>query len=442
MGLPVYTEEHQVASVTRWRRNDRSVALLIPCHLALGSISLICVARIYPAYHVIFSNEMLPAAAATVAAFAILAVLFVRARFNFGYFAGYYLFVIIAGYLWLNNFSEFGYNHRLSGLSAATSAVVFLVAALSRPNLPRLLTLSPQAFERLLGCIVLIGIAAAAIGAYYNFRLVSLGDIYTYRETLIGPTLVNYLVGTTTTTLLPFAFACYAVRGSLWRACLILILLMLFYPVTLSKQAFFAPAWLVLMVVITRLVNLRLTVILSLLVPTAAGVILLGLCQYGLLPERFAMSAFQLVNFRMVAIPSLAMDYYNEFFFTHVVTHFCQISYLKPIMPCAYQEPIAVVIYNWFGIGGYMNASLFATEGIASVGPLLAPISAFVCGVIIALANGMSAGISQRIVLVSGALLPQTLLNVPFTTVMLTHGSVLLFLLWYVMPRDSSEQPD
>lgn len=442
MRLPVNIKEYEAAGGVRLRGNDRSVALLVLCHLALGCISLICAAKVYPVYRILVDNEMLPAAVATIAAFAVLAVLFARARFSFGYFAGYYLFIMIAGYLWLNNFSEFAYNHRLSGFSAAISAVVFLLPALYQPTLPRLLTLSPHAFERLLAAIVLLGAVAAAIGAYYNFRLVSLADIYVYRDTLTAPTLVNYLVGITTTALLPFAFACYALRGSLWRAGAILILLMLFYPVTLSKQAFFTPAWLALMLAATRFLDLRLTVILSLLIPTAAGVILLGLYQYGPLPERFAMPVFQLVNLRMVAIPSLAMDYYNQFFSTHVLTHFCQIGYLKPIMTCAYQEPMAVVIYNWFGIGGYMNASLFATEGVASVGPLLAPISALVCGIVFAIANGMSAGVPQRIILISGALLPQTLLNVPFTTVMLTHGSALLFLLWYVMPRDISEQAD
>ncbi|WP_244623125.1 hypothetical protein [Bradyrhizobium sp. MOS001] len=440
MDLPVDIEEHQPAGGIRLRGNDRGVALLILAHLTLGCISLICVALIYPHYHIFFRKEMLPAAVATVAVLAVLLVLFACARFSFGYFVGYYLFVMIAGYLWLNSFSEFGYNHRLSSLSATASAAAFLLPALYRPPLPRLLTLSPQAFERLLGCIVLLGVAAAAIGAYYNFRLVSLGDIYAYRETLTAPTLVNYLVGITTTALLPFAFACYALRGSLWRAGAIVIVLLLFYPVTLSKQTFFAPAWLVLMLVATRFMSLRITVILSLLVPTAAGVILFGLYRYGLFPERFAMPVFQLVNLRMVAIPSLAMDYYNEFFFTHDLTHFCQISFLKPLMSCAYQEPMAVVIYNWFGIGGYMNASLFATEGVASVGPLFAPASALVCGIVIAIANGMSAGVSQRTILVSGALLPQTLLNVPFTTAMLTHGAALLFLLWYVMPRGIPEQ--
>lgn len=142
----------------------------------------------------------------------------------------------------------------------------------------------------------------------------------------------------------------------------------------------------------------------------------------------------------MMAVPSLAMDYYNEFFFAHAVTYFCQINFLKPLVPCGYEDQLAVVIYKFFGIGGNMNASLFATEGVASVGPLLAPIPAFVCGVVIAIANGMAVGVAQRTILISGALLPQMLLNVPFTTAMLTYGAAVLFLLWYVMPRDAAER--
>ena len=60
---------------------------------------------------------------------------------------------------------------------------------------------------------------------------------------------------------------------------------------------------------------------------------------------------------------------------------------------------------------------------------------ALACGLVIALGNGASAGLPPRFVMISAALLPQTFLNVPFTTSMLTHGAGLLFLLWYIMPR-------
>jgi hypothetical protein len=97
------------------------------------------------------------------------------------------------------------------------------------------------------------------------------------------------------------------------------------------------------------------------------------------------------------------------------------------------------VIYNAFGIGGNFNASLFATEGIASVGALFAPVAVFAGGLIIALGNRASAGLTPRFILISSAVLVQILLNVPFTTALLTHGAVFLFLLWYVAPRAASD---
>jgi hypothetical protein len=84
---------------------------------------------------------------------------------------------------------------------------------------------------------------------------------------------------------------------------------------------------------------------------------------------------------------------------------------------------------------GNFNASLLATEGIASVGFYLAPVAVLACGLIVGIANRLSSELPARFILLSGALLPQILLNVPFSTVLLTHGAGLLFLLWYVTPR-------
>jgi hypothetical protein len=141
-----------------------------------------------------------------------------------------------------------------------------------------------------------------------------------------------------------------------------------------------------------------------------------------------------IVNLRMFAIPSNAMDFYNHFFAHHAHTHFCQISLLKKVLPCPYSEPLSIVMQQAYGVGN-LNASLFATEGIASAGVLFAPISALVCGLVVALANRLSAGLPSRFILISSALFPLILSNVPLTTVLLTHGAAAIFLLWYVMPR-------
>jgi hypothetical protein len=150
---------------------------------------------------------------------------------------------------------------------------------------------------------------------------------------------------------------------------------------------------------------------------------------------------FSTVNFRLLAVPSVAMDVYNDFFSRHDLTHFCQISILRRFVPCPYEDQLSIVMLKAYHLGNF-NASLFATEGIASVGLLFAPIAAFACGLVIAFGNRLSAGLPVRFVLISGAVLPQALLNVPLSTVLLTHGAVILFVLWYITPRTIFEQHD
>ncbi len=71
---------------------------------------------------------------------------------------------------------------------------------------------------------------------------------------------------------------------------------------------------------------------------------------------------------------------------------------------------------------------------------MLAPVSALICGLIIALGNRLSSGLPPRFILLSTGILPQVLLNVPLSTALLTNGVGLLFLLWYVSPRSAFDQ--
>lgn len=421
-------------------RERFGLALLLYLHIVICCVSLVCVAAIYPEFYIFFQPAGLFGGASVIAAFSLLAVLFILAEFSFGYCIAFYFYTMVVGYLWLNHFSEFIYNHRLSALSAAASALAFLLPALFMTSpLRQIWTPSSKNFDRLLNLLLLTGAVTVAIGATYNFRLISLDSIYYFRDKLTSPTILNYLTGITSGALLPFAFACFVERKDVWRAGAVLLLLLCFYPITLSKLTLFAPAWMVGMLVLSKLFELRVAVVISLLGPVALGIFLFLLYKNDLARYEVTISYFGLVNFRMIAIPSLAMDYYNEFFFRHDLTHFCQIGFLKSLVTCPYQDPLSVVIYNAFGTGGNFNASLFATEGIASVGPMFAPIAVFAGGLIIGLGNRLSAGLPPRFILISSAVLVQVLLNVPFTTVLLTHGAAFLFLLWYIAPRAASD---
>jgi hypothetical protein len=420
-------------------RERLGLGLLICFHILVSCVSLVYVANYSfpasfdpPSFHVFYDPSRWYVAVAMVAAFAIASILFVFANFSFGYFAGFYFYMMVLGYLWLGCFTNLQYDHWLAGWSAAASAVAFLLPALfvSSP-IRHARALSAAAFDQFLTLILLLSVATVAIGAKYSFHL-GIGDMYHFREKIESPTILNYVIGMTDSALLPFAFAAFAARKAYWRAGAALLLLCFFYPITLTKIALFTPFWLVAIWLLSKLAGARAAVVLSLLVPIASVLVLL------ILFEAHAVFIFTIVNFRLGTIPSVAMEIYNDFFSRHELTHFCQILFLKQIMSCPYQEQLGVVMEKAYQLGNF-NASLFATEGIASVGVLFAPIAVFICGLIIALGNRLSAGLPADFVLISGAIIPQLLLNVPLTTVLLTHGAALLFLLWYVTPRSIFE---
>ncbi|WP_035971236.1 hypothetical protein [Bradyrhizobium sp. WSM3983] len=415
------------------------VGLLICLHVVTVGFSLRTVTTFSShyfsaaAFHIFYDPARLPVAAAVVAAFAFIGMIFVIARFSFGYMVGFYLYSMILGYLWLNCFSDLNYDHSLAGWSAAFSAAAFLVpATLIVSPVDRAYELPVRMFEHLLTLILLLSLATIITGAIYNFRIVTIENIYRYRDELAFPAGLRYAIGVTTTTLLPFAFACFVARRNIWRAAAALVLSLLFYPVTLTKFAIFTPVWLVFIAYLARYFGSRTAVIFSLLLPMLAGLLT---SIFAVLP-----TLFYTVNFRMMIVPSNAFDIYNDYFSRHELTYFCQIGFLKPFVSCAYSEPLSIVMNRAYELG-YLNASLFATEGVASVGPLLAPIAAFACGLVLAFGNRLSADLPPSFVLISSAILPQVLLNVPLSTTLLTHGAAVLFLLWYVTPRAMFERP-
>jgi hypothetical protein len=421
-------------------QSQARLILLLCLHIVTCCVSLIYVADLYSRYYIAwFDQAGLLAAALAVVPFAIVSLVFAFGRFSFGYFAAFYFYTMILGYLWLAAFSQFHYDHTWPSVSAFVSALAFLVPALFVTSpIKQIFVLPERALDHLLSCILILAATIIGAGAFYNFRLVSLDEIYSFRGALEFPAWLIYAIGATSGALLPFAFACFVARGNPWRAVIVLLLLLLIYPITLTKLALFAPFWLVYITLLSRFLEARTTVVLSLLLPVFAGIVLALLAKSGALRDAQTINYFGAINFRMIAFPSISLDIYNDFFSTHDYTHFCQISILKRFIHCPYADPLAIVMAKAYQLGN-MNASLFATEGVASVGPILAPLVALGCGLLIAVANRLSAGLPPRFILISGALVPNILLNVPLSITLLTYGAGVLFLLWYMTPRTMFE---
>lgn len=363
------------------------------------------------------------------------------ARFSFGYLLSFYVYTAVLGYVCLVPFSQLAYDHRLPAVSAIVSAAAFLVPTLFLrwPVKPRH-TISVKTLRRLIAAIAAVTLAIVAIGFFYNFKLVGLADIYQFRDELRFPVLLQYAMGIASGALLPFAFACCIEMRARIAAVAIVLLFVALYPVTLTKTALFAPAWLGFLWFISTRLEPRVAVIVSLLGPISLGIVLAILSEHGPVPQSIYLNYFGTINFRMIAYPSIALDVYNDFFSRHELTHFCQISVIKRLGTCPYSEQLSLVIAKSYPVGN-LNASFLATEGIASVGSILAPASALLAGLVLSTGNHLSEGLPPRFIILSSGMVTQSFLNVPLSVLMITNGAAILFLLWYVVPRHAFADP-
>lgn len=422
-------------ATSRITANGNTIVLLVWCFLLGTCASLILVSESTAReFHIDFDQGKVFIALAPIVAFgAVSCVAFSISRFSFGYFAGFYFFSAIASYLWLSYFTPLKYDHVAARISVSASYAAFLLPALTITRSPiRLRVLSDRHMDILAKILIAAVFGIVAYAAKSGFRLASPTN-EAVRSSLDHPVWINYLISISTAAIVPFIFAWFHQRKSWALMGLSLIAGLSLYPVSLNKTAFLTPFWLLALAVLLRFAKVRIAVILTLLVPMLVGFIAFGLEP----PDKKPIVG--LLNFRLLAIPGSALDHYYHYFSRHPLTHFCQITFIGKLFQCSLPDQLGVVLQNTYGLGSY-PASLFATEGIASVGVLFAPIMALICGLVIAVGNIASSGLRPSFVFLSSAILVQVLMNVPLSVLMVTHGGLLMFLLWAAAPKSYSDQ--
>jgi hypothetical protein len=409
-----------------------SLYFLLALFLLVNCVSLATVGYLFTDYHFgIGTSHLFNAIVATLIA-AGLIPLFVLARFSFGYLVGFSLYGMVAGFIWISYFSDLSYDHAQARLSASVSLLMFLLPALfvSVPMKPKT-TVSPGTMDRLLASMLICAVVVIVWNASYGLAFVGTREGADLRGYFVRPAILRYVTGSMVGAVLPFVFAYAALQGRYYLAGFSILLLALFYPILLTKTVLFAPAWLIFLFFMFRTFDSKLATVLTLLGPLTAGLVTYATASY--YHPAFASYILEVVNLRMFAVPSSAMDHYSDFFSANPVTNFCQLSFLRATTGCAYGE-LGTIFSDRYHLGNF-NASLFATEGIASVGPVWAPISALVCGLFLSIGNGLSESMPAPLVAVSSGLVVQALLNVPLSTVALSNGLLVLFLLWYFVPH-------
>ena len=411
-------------------RVDRRLLIAIAIHIPVCIAALVLEATLNNEYRIAFdpgrTNLLIFAVS-----FPFFGVVFLLADFSFGYLISYQFYVMIGGFLWLNYFTDLKYDHAVAALSAAASGIAFILPALFLKidiNPPRIS--SDILLDRFLYLVLSAAAFTVIFGSIHNLKFTTLqnADDIRSRGEILLPTAVRYAVGITSNSLLPFVFARFVGKKLYLRAAIIILLLACFYPITLSKTSFFTPAWLVFIAVLSRLFEPRLISVLFLLLPMSLGLIstVLPVSPY----------IFRLLDHRMYFVPANALAIYNDFFSQHVPTYFCQVNVIKIVFGCPYGElgPLFKEIYSQ----GNYNASLFATEGIASVGAKFAPLAVLFCSLVVVFASAASRRLPPSLVMTSSSVLPFIFLNVPFSVTMLSSGAAILFLLWYLTPSETA----
>ncbi len=412
-------------------RRDAILALLLGAFLILTCVSLTAVL-----HNSVPGDPSFWPAVVSVLALAVFIPLFMRAGSSFGYIVGFNFYCLIASFLWLSYFIAGDYDHAQARLSVAASLLLLLIPLLFQVwPLPLRFTLSPRTMNRLLLGLLAFTVVVLAWNTRYGFALVSTAEADRVRPSLPTPTVLSYIDSWLISALLPFAFAWFATHRRYGLAALTLALIVAFYPMLLNKTVAFAGVWLPLLFILFSLFEARRAAVLSLLLPLVIGLISFPLVNDLGMPVEINVLAYGGVNYRMLAFPAMALDRYFDFFAHHDLTHFCQIGFIRHFTGCPYQPQLGLEMARHYPMGN-LNGSLFATEGVASVGPILAPLSAFLCGLILSIGNSVSVHLPKRLVVTSAGVAIQVLINVPLSASLLSNGLLLLFLLWYVAPAE------
>jgi hypothetical protein len=162
------------------------LALLLLLHIAGVCLTLVYVTQYYASYGLFrYDTAQLVPAILSVTPLVLLAVVFVVARFSFGYFIAFYLYTMALGFVWLTRFSLLGYDHLPAGISATVSAAAFLLPALFiTAPIKQWFVLSGAALDRPSSLILILAAIMIVVGTFYNFRLVNVMDIYNFRYQL------------------------------------------------------------------------------------------------------------------------------------------------------------------------------------------------------------------------------------------------------------------
>jgi hypothetical protein len=132
-----------------------------------------------------------------------------------------------------------------------------------------------------------LGVLILLFNLRYGFAVVGVNEAGQLRSSFVRPTVLNYTTSNLIYTVLPFAFAFYAQRGSRLMAAVSLLLIPCFYPALLNKTVLFAVPWLPFIFLVFRTFDSKQASVISLGIPLVIGLLVHSMELGGFIRARF-----------------------------------------------------------------------------------------------------------------------------------------------------------
>jgi hypothetical protein len=270
------------------------------------------------------------------------------------------------------------------------------------------------------------------------FSLTDFDSMYEQRDILderATGALLRYGISWLVSFVIPvLAIAALQLRGAR-RARLLLFCAMAYFVIfglTATKTSLFAP--IIVLAIYWTLAPTRLSFVKKFVFGfTAIVTIPLVLVEFDFLNAVTPLYV-AVANFRIFAVPQLLYVQYFDFFNNHAHTLGSHISLVSSLIRYPYEEPVFLIIGEYFYPGSNMtaNAGAWAQDGIAGFGLIGIVLVSILITAIMRVLDRASRGHDPKMVGGAMAMLTLFLCNASIFTTLLSGGLITaIFLLWY-----------
>jgi hypothetical protein len=150
-----------------------------------------------------------------------------------------------------------------------------------------------------------------------------------------------------------------------------------------------------------------------------------------------------LLLMRIFTVPGLNTSIYSDFFATHPLTYFSHVNLIGKFIQYPYDRSVGEVVGSYYLNSSEVNANahLWATDGIAALGPYGIIIITVISLPVFVLLDRVAARYPIRVVLPMAVLPAILLCNVSLFTSIGSGGLGVLILLLFLAPWDNSSSP-